>query len=222
MNTLDGILPKNFIQFINIEEFKTKSTISDHHGIPLSNRFVCLMNAPTNKTNLKQNGWLEFQVASVELPNIGINPVELELNGARRFNFTNRTDSELSITFYETPDLLLKRFFYSWMQEALSVSEQNGVVRKYMSEYMPSPSEFLIFPLNYNGDAYYCDRFINIFPYDISGISYNYSRGGEIIQTTVKFKYMYHHMTEIQNSDQYHISTYGEKDSRKTWNIKGD
>jgi hypothetical protein len=215
-NDLDGISPKSYLNFINIEEFKEKSTISDHHGLPLANRFACLLNAP-HKAEFKNNGWLEFQVASVELPSITIDPQELELNGARRFFFKGRTDGDLSITFYETPDLLLRRFFFSWMQEAVQVTEK-GVVRHYMEEYMPKPSEFLVFPLNYNGDAYYADRFVNVFPYDISGHSYNYSRAGEIIQTTVKFKYMFHNITEIEKSANYHITTTGARDSRSQWN----
>lgn len=205
--TVDGISPQNYLNFIDIEYFKNYSTISDDHGIPLANRFVCLLNAPKSD-KFKQNGWLELQVASAELPSISIDPTELELNGAKRFFFKGRTDADLSITFYETPDLLLRRFFFSWMQDAVKVTTE-GVVRHYMSEYMPSPSEFLLFPLNYKGDAYYCDRFINIFPYDISGVSYNYSRAGEIIQTTVKFKYMYHYITALNSSDNYHISTSG-------------
>jgi hypothetical protein len=216
-NTLDGIQPKSYLNFIDIEQFKQISTIGDNHGIPLSNRFVCLLNAPKNKAQFRKNGWLEFQVASCELPNISISPSELEINGAKRFYFKGRTDSDLSITFYETPDLLLRRFFFSWMSEAVNVSE-NGVVRNYMADYMPSPSEFLIFPLNYHGDAYYCDRFVNVFPYDVSGITYNYSRGGEVIQTTVKFKYMFHNITPLDNSDNYHISTNGNRDSRQEWN----
>lgn len=217
-NYLDGISPKSYLNFIDIETFKVTSTISDNHGIPLANRFVCLLNAPGTKAAFRRNGWLEFQVASVELPDITIDPTELELNGARRFFFKGRTDSDLSITFYETPDLLLRRFFFSWMQEAVQVEENTGVVRKYMEEYMPLPSEFLVFPLNYNGDAYYCDRFTNLVPYKVSGISYNYARAGEIIQTTVSFKYMYHYMTPIDKSDNYHISTYGDRDTRKEWN----
>lgn len=216
-NELDGITPKSYLNFINIEEFKLKSTVNDNHGLPLANRFVCLLNAP-NKDRFKNNGWLEFQVASVELPSITIDPVDVELNGARRFFFKGRTDADLSITFYETPDLLLRRFFFSWLQDAFKVDAVSGARRSYMSEYMPEPSEFLIFPLNFNGDAYYGDRFINAFPYDISGISYNYSRAGEVIQTTVKFKYTFHHITSITDATNYHVSTTGARDTRTQWN----
>ena len=194
----------NLLHFLNVDWIKYQSTLSDSQGIPLINRWVCLLNAPKGG-NFSKNGWLELQVLSADVPNFGINSEELELNGARRMYFKNRNDAELGITFLETPDLLLRRFFFAWMQLAVDI-DQHGTLRHYMEEYMPKPSEFLIFPLDYKGNATYCDRFINVFPYDISGISYNYAQAGEVIKTTVKFKYMFHYMTEIQNSDAYHVS----------------
>ena len=195
----------DLLHFLNIDWIKHQSTLSDSQGLPFVNRWVCLLNAPKGGS-FSSNGWLELQVLSADVPNFGINPEELELNGTRRMYFKNRNDSELGITFLETPDLLLRRFFYAWMQMAIDVSEGGGVLRHYMNQYMPNPSEFLIFPLDYAGNARYCDRFINIFPYDVSGIQYNYAQAGEIIKTTVKFKYMYHHLTELSSHDAYHVS----------------
>lgn len=194
----------SYLHWLDSDWIKENSTISDNQGLPFTDRFVCLLNAPKGETG--KNGWLELQVMSVELPNFGIDPTDLELNGAKRMYFKSRNDSELSITFLETPDLLLRRFFYNWMQKAIDISETKGVKRGYMSEYMPSPSEFVIFPLDYNGMARWADRFVNIFPYDISGVSYNYSQAGELLKTTIKFKYMYHYITEITNSTPYHQS----------------
>lgn len=194
----------DYLHWLDSDWIAENSTISDNQGLPFTDRFVCLLNAP--KGELTRNGWLELQVLSVEVPNINIDPIEIELNGARRFYFKGRGDSELSITFLETPDLLLRRFFYAWIQMAIDISEDGGVKRSYMSDYMPVPSEFIIFPLNYKGTARWADRFINIFPFDISGISFNFGQSGEVLKTTVKFKYMYHHITDIRNSKPYHIS----------------
>jgi len=193
----------SYLHWLNADWIKENSSIGDNQGLPFTDRFVCLLNAP--KGNLRKNGWLELQVMSVELPSFNIEPSELELNGARRFYFTKRGDTELSITFLETPDLLLRRFFYSWMQLAIDVSD-NGVTRGYMSDYMPIPSEFVIFPVDFNGTARYADRFVNVFPYDISSISYNFAQAGELLKTTVKFKYMYHYLTSIMDSTPYHDS----------------
>lgn len=197
----------NLLHWLNVDWIKNNSTLADAQGIPLTNRWVCLLNAPKTKSGIfSKNGWLELQVLSAECPNFGIDPVELELNGARRFFFKGRTDSDLSITFLDTPDLLLRRFFYDWMNLAVSVTERTGVIRHYMDTYMPSPSEFLMFPLDYAGQGRICDRFVKVFPYDISGISYNYAQAGEVIKTTVKFKYMFHYLTDLSSSDNYHVS----------------
>jgi hypothetical protein len=193
----------SYLHWLNADWIKENSSIGDNQGLPFTDRFVCLLNAP--KGELSKNGWLELQVMNVEVPSFNIDPTEIELNGARRFYFKSRGDSEMSITFLETPDLLLRRFFYAWMQKAIDISDK-GVKRGYMSEYMPIPSEFVIFPLNYKGTARYADRFVNVFPYDISGISFNYGQAGEILKTTVKFKYMFHYITSIMDSTPYHDS----------------
>ena len=203
----------SYLHWLNSDWVKENSTIADNNGLPFTDRFVCLLNAPLAGGLLKQNAWLELQVLAAEIPNIGIEPTELELNGAKRFFFKGRNDGELSITFLETPDLLLRRFFYTWLQLAVNVSD-NGVKRKYMKEYMPTPSEFVIFPLDFAGNGMYADRFVNVFPYDISGISYNYAQAGEVIKTTVKFKYMYHYITSIENSTPYHLSESAEYRSK--------
>jgi hypothetical protein len=198
----------NLLHWLNIDWVRQHSTLANDLGLPLVNRFACFLNAPKYSEQdpemFKHNEWLEMQVMSADVPNIGIEAVEQELNGTRRFYFKGRNDDDLGITFMESPSLTLRRFFYNWMQLAIDISEKNGVKRKYMDKYMPSPSEFLIFPLDYKGQASYCDRFINVIPYDISGISYNYAEAGEVIKTTVKFKYMYHHITPLNNSDPYH------------------
>ena len=203
----------SLLYWLNIDWIKNNSTLSDNKGIPLLNRFVCLLNAPSKggTTKFAKNGWLELQVLSVDIPNFSIEPVEQELNGTKKFYFKGRGDSDLGITFLETPDLLLRRFFYAWMQMAIDISE-SGVKRNYMADYMPTPSEFFILPLDFMGKPRYGDRFINIFPYDISGISYNYAEAGEVIKTTVKFKYMYHHLTAWDSSKAYHVSAGGGQD----------
>jgi hypothetical protein len=195
----------SYLHWLDADWIKENSTLSDGQGLPFTNRFVCLLNAPKT-SELKTNGWLELQVLSADVPNFNIEPTEIELNGARRFYFKGRGDGELGITFLDTPDLLLRRFFFAWMQRAISVDEVKGVSRGYMNEYMPNPSEFVIFPLDYKGNARYADRFTNVFPYDISGIQYNYAQAGEVIKTTVKFKYMYHYLTQIQDSVPYHLA----------------
>lgn len=196
----------SYLHFLDADWIKENSaSFKNGNGLPFTNRFVCLLNAPSSN-ELKNNAWLELQVLSADVPNFSIEPTELELNGARRFFFKGRGDGELGITFLDTPGLLLRRFFYEWMEKAIRIDQGSGVRRGYMNEYMPSPSEFIIFPLDYEGKSTFADRFTNVFPYDISGVSYNYAQAGEVIKTTVKFKYMYHYLADIRNKKSYHLS----------------
>ena len=199
----------DYHQFLDVDIIKTQSSIADNLGIPTLNRFVCLLNGPPTGSKygrlLNDNGFLEFQVTKVDCPNIGIEPgSDLELNGVRRFWFKGRNDADLSISFLDTPDLLLRRFFYAWLQMAVEVSTA-GALRGYLEEYVAK--EFLVFPLDQYGHGHYSDKFTEIFPYDISSINYDYGRDNEIIETTVKFKFLFHYINKIQSSDNYHWST---------------
>lgn len=209
-----NIQNNSLLHWLSVDWIKNNSTLADNKGIPLINRFICLLNAPVDKNKngiFSKNGWLELQVLSVDVPNFAINSVEQELNGVRRMYFKERGDGDLGITFLDTPDLLLRRFFYAWLQLAIDISEA-GVKRSYMNEYMPSPAEFLILPLDFAGIPRYGDRFINVFPVDISGIQYNYAEAGEVIKTTVKFKYMFHYLTPWDDSKSYHVSSKTSRD----------
>lgn len=189
----------SYLDWLDINWVKENSSIGDNQGLPFTDRFVCLIN--NSPKSDKKSGWLQLQVLSVEVPNFSLESTEIELNGARRFTINKRSDGELGITFLDTPDLSLRRFFFNWIQKSVNISEK-GVVRQYMKDFI-SDAEIVIFPLDYKGTAKYADRFIKAFPYDISGISYNYGQSGELLKTTIKFKYMYHHITEIQSADPY-------------------
>lgn len=184
---------ESYLQWLDINWVKENSSISNNLGLPFTDRFMCLLNIENDEGVTP--GWLALQALSIEVPSFGIEPVEHELNGARRIYFKGRTDSEMSITFLERPDLPLRRFFYNWMQRAIEVNHMTGVTRNYMETYI-CPN-FFIFPLDYIGKATYSDSFMNVVPYEISGISYNYSQAGEVLKTVVKFKYMYHYMTQL-------------------------
>ncbi len=198
----------DYSNFLDIERIKLESSISDNLGLPFINRFACFLNGPeVSYTEFKSNGWLEFQVMDVTCSNFTLKSgSDYELNGARRYYFQGRDDSDLEITFLDTSDLLIRRFFFWWLNLAADVTEY-GVTRRYMSEYVSK--EFLVVPLDYRGYGYYADKFTEIFPYDISSITYSYGRNNDILKTTVKFKYMYHYLVKIHSSDNYHIETKG-------------
>ena len=198
----------DYSNFLDIETVKLESSIADNLGLPFVNRFACFLNGPSVKYDaLKDNGWLEFQVMDINCSNFLLKQGgDYELNGARRFFFQNRDDSDLEITFLDTPDMIIRRFFYWWMNLAANPT-MDGIRRYYMKDYVSK--EFVVVPLDYKGTGYYADKFLNVFPYEITSIPYSYSRNNEILKTTVRFKFMYHHIMQLHSSDNYHIKTKG-------------
>lgn len=200
-------------QFLDINWFKEQSTLADNLGLPLANRFVCLLNAPKFEPFLA-NGWLELQVIAVDCPNISIDSSEVELNGSKRFYFRGRGDGDLTITFLETPDLTLRRFFYEWIKQAVDVRPGGSVVRNYMDTY--AASEMMVAPLDYSGRAWHGDKFIKVFPTNVHDISYNYGSSNEIIKTLVTFKYVLHQIVDVTSQkDGYHFTTTSNRNNRE-------
>lgn len=182
---------------LDINEFKNRSTIYDNLGIPLSNRFACLLNAP-KISKFKSNGWLEFQVLSVDCPGITLDTQKMELNGVNRYYFKGRSHDSLQISFLETSELTLRDFFYQWMQQAVNINLDGGVTRGYLEDIVAP--DFAIMPLDFSGVARRVDRFRKVFPTKIQDMNYNYGSAGEVIKTTVTFEY-YFHSVETVNMD---------------------
>jgi hypothetical protein len=189
--------------FLDLDAYKVNSSVYDNLGIPVTNRFACLLNGPKQ---LGENGWLEFQVMSVDCPGISIETNTMELNGINRYSFKGRSYDDLQITFLDTSDLALRDYFYKWISLAVNIDSIGGVRRSYLSEIQAT--DFVIAPLDSFGVARRCDRFFNTFPIKIQDQNYNYATAGEIIKTTVTFKYMFHKIDTIHpKTDSEHIST---------------
>lgn len=185
----------NWLNLLDIDYIKEHSYLAGKNGIPLINRFICLFAG--DKSNI-----LAMQVLNVDVSNISLRPVELELNGTRRFYFNGRDDNDLGITFLDTPDLKIRSYFFGLLQQSCNVNMNTGVKRQYMKNVINSyGGDISVFPLDNKGTPTNGDKFINCLPYDVSGVSYNYAEAGEVIKTTVKFKFMYHHITKWDNTD---------------------
>lgn len=196
-------------KFLDIETLKNNSTIYDNLGIPLVNRFACLLQGPKGKIAQLDSKpeWLNFQVLSVDCPGISINTNDSELNGVNRYYFKGRSYDDLQITFLETSELTLRDYFALWMKEAVHIDTVNGgVERRYITDIVAE--NFFLAPLDYKGIARRGDRFRGVFPIKIQDINYNYATAGEIVKTTVTFKYMFHEVETVHESgDSSHIST---------------
>lgn len=185
-------MAKDFNKYLNIEYFKSNSSLYDNLGIPLTNRYACLLTPPPNLSN---SASLDFQVLEVNCPSISLETGVMQLNGVNRYYFKSREHDDLSITFLETSDLLLRDYFYQWIALGVDINDTGGVSRGYLED-ITAPS-FSIMPLDQTGRATKSDIFESVFPTRIQDINYNYSTSGDIIKTVVTFKYLFHFIDTI-------------------------
>jgi hypothetical protein len=183
----------NFSKYIDIDQFLLTANLND--GLPFINRFVCRLTKGKDPTNTEK---FIFHVLSCDVPNIAIGVSESDLFGERRYTFTKREDGDLGITYLETPNLMMRLFFNNWMKMALDVTHEGRTIRQYPDK-VTQGSTIEVFPLDNMGNAIICDVFKDLVPYDISSISYTYA-DTEVIKTTVKFKYKFHHLLPIKEN----------------------
>jgi hypothetical protein len=203
-------MPVNGSGLLDSDLYRYTSTLADTEGVPLANRFMCLINGPplsdagSSASGMDSgglgsgatNGWLEMQVIAVDCPSFSFDLTTQDLNGYMRFVAKARNDNDITMTFLDSCDLKIRRYFYRWMQLAAEINE-SGSKRKYMSEICAK--SFIIAPLNNRGEASYGDIFKYVMPTQIQDITYNYQQAGEVVKTIVNFKFMLHNMCNLDN-----------------------
>lgn len=186
--------------FLDIKYFFENSLIG-YSGLSSVNRFMCNFNKiPLDFINEAKvinmayppsiDKTLRLHVLDVTCPSINLSEGQnIELNGSKRFYFKERNDSDLKITFLDTPDLTVRTFFYSWIQAIANITTDKGVKRKYLNQYTAQSIELM--PLNHYSNPIQGDYFENVCPFNIDMLNYSYERH-DIIKTSVEFKYMFH------------------------------
>ena len=196
----------NFIdlrRYASNSNFWNNSTLQDKYGILRQSRFVCLLNAPEKLAgqfkDLKGNGWLEWQVLAVSCPDVMISTQEMEINGWPRYYLETRRDADLSITFMESSNLIVRTFFYAWMNAGYN---QIKMHRNYIEDV--EAKEMKIIPITHDNRGVRADVFRGVFPYQINNLDYNMESGEGILKTEVKFKYLFHTLENINSSEEDH------------------
>jgi len=193
----------NVRHYLNIEQFIDNSVAGTGVGLLRPNKYMCLLNSPPSMSKLKKNGWLEWNVISVECPNISVSTEFVEVNSWVHYYLKTREDSDLSITFHEDSTLTLRRFFYDWINEGFN---QKNMSRRYIDDVCAT--EMKVVPLMFDGVGKYCDKFEMVFPYEINSLDYDLAAEDSVLKTTVKFKYRFHTVEAISASDYKHTATH--------------
>lgn len=193
------IIPKTPSEnILNIESFLNKSFISNSiNGILRSNRFRVEINPPEmllkqNSSNIVEK--LTYNVLSISCPQISMDLGNAEINTWFKYYYKGRTDSDLSISFLESSDLEIRRFFESWIRLGFDPITK---IRKYIDDISKGTS-IILYPLGNNTNPEYAEIFEEIFPYEINNLEFNYSEDNSILKTEVKFKFIFHYIEKVR------------------------
>jgi len=190
--------------FLDINKFLQNSVIgtATNTSVLRQNRFMCLLNSPPGMAELAKNGWLEWNVLSVDCPNISVSTEFVEVNSHIHYYLKSREDSDLSITFYEDANLSLRNFFYTWINKGFDHINMN---REYIDTVCAE--DMIVMPLNQEGKSKMCDRFLKVFPYEINSLDSDVSSEDAMLKTVVIFKYRFHTVGPLPGSAAHHLAT---------------
>lgn len=210
---------QNMAKYMDVHQFIEHSILNDtntvggqaarSNGVLRLNRFVgvlSLINMKVGKGPLFNNneisdgGWgtdfLSWNIFKIDCPALRIGIEAKEVDMRPRYYFKNWEYDDLSVSFLESSDLKMRHFFFEWMECALTA---RSYARSYYDDVM-SPW-FIIYPLNFRGQAERYEIFRELVPFDISSINYDVSDNGEqVMLTTVKFKYTSHEVLSLPRS----------------------
>ena len=174
----------------------------------LTNRFVACVNYPdiVSKIDNKINGVsnvisykdLSERIKTVNLPSYNLETDSYTRGMFEKFVGTKRSLGDLSITFYENNYYSVRHLFEKWIDSCFSVetttTSQAGysITRRYVEEYTGT---FTFHPLDFKGTENSMNNESNlqkieyqIFPFQISEVTYDNTSDNNIGEITVAFK----------------------------------
>lgn len=178
-------------EFVNIDTFIARSFIgTSKKGLLRSNRFLVELHTPKGFSP-KGVGVtdLSFNAMQVGCPTISVETGGMEINSWMQWYYKTRNDSDLSITFLETPDLKVRSFFESWINYGYDNAKRK---RRYIDEIVAA--YFKVWPLDAMGNRSKCDVFTEVFPFEVNSLEYNVGDENNILKTEVKFKFKLHYL----------------------------
>lgn len=177
--------------FVSVDTFIARSFITtSKRGLLRSNRFVIEFHTPKafSPSGIKV-GELMYNALAVACPNISVETGGMEINSWMQWYYKTRNDTDLSVTFLESADLKVRKFFESWINYGY---DNRARKRRYIDEIVAP--YFKVWPLDANGQRSTCDVFTEVFPYEVNGLEYNVSDENNILKTEVKLKFKLHYI----------------------------
>lgn len=184
-----------------IQNFLNNSLLSNEQGILRANRFVCIIDLPlidkasATYNSIKNSELLMWHCFSANCPDYAIDIESTEVNSWNRLYFKSRTDQDLELTFFETADLKLRSFFAAWIDEGYNNVTMS---RRYIKEI--EAKSLKIIPINGNSIGVKSDIFWDVVPSSVNSLDFDVSAENSYLKTSVKFKYRFHTIDNVNVS----------------------
>jgi len=185
------------INFSSIDHFSKKSFgRSDGPGFARPSRFhVSFVREPKVLTDGGiPSGFFDnsmsVNVKNVALPEIGLE--EQQTAFLRKGISGRKKPSTLTITFFESNNLDIKNYFYSWINAIYTDKDDNMYMQRYL--YDDVVGKFAVYHIGQDGQANNskCDVFDDVYPTNLQNINYNIEQENSLVEIAVTFSYRFH------------------------------
>lgn len=178
-------------KFLDTNEFVANSFIGTKKGLVRANRFYVEIIPPGN-INFGTEGLtsevLAWNASMVNCSSLAMGVETRNINTVTRHYYKSRQDSDLNITFLESPDLPIRRFFSRWIRQGYDI---NTLRRGFPDELK---GEVRVYPIGQDGQITAGDIFYEVVPTDIAAMDFSSFNDDVLIRTSVTFKFKWHDM----------------------------
>lgn len=199
----------NFNSFMDVDIFIRNSNLNDinySNGLMRLNRFVGVMDVKklmkqfphcfhNNELEDYGNDFMAWNIFKINCPEFRIGMEMREVDSIPRYYFKNWEHDDLEVSYIESADMKIRHYFFEWMESAI-------FTKTYQRSYFDDVKSdwFIIYPLNFQGQAERYEIFQDLVPISINSVNYDVSDdGSQTVLTTVKFKYTHHRLLSLTN-----------------------
>lgn len=171
--------------FTNINNFYTNSALISK-DILRQSRFKGILKSPSIPSLPEE--FLTWNLTKVKCSGFELGTGYKEVDMMPRYYIKNWVLDDLSISYLETSDMQIRKWFYQWMDNCLTT---DGYKRNYYDEV--KSDLFTIEPLDGRGNSSTKEVFRDLVPFKIDSLEYDTSSSDDqLVHTTVFFKYLSH------------------------------
>lgn len=193
-----------------LSSFLANSKISQESGLLRPSQFIASIQIPVvikdmldsdvqDIDNMQKS--LMFNIQAIQCPGIGHDMGVLNTNNQLLYYHKERTDADLSMTFFEDANLTVRRFFTGWMRAGFDPKTK---LRRFPDKVWSEVIQ--VHPLLSNKKVSpFGDVFLRCTPYELIDMNYDMTTENTIQKIEVKFKYSVHDVVDASKSQDYNM-----------------